>query len=50
MHQGEMPLLTWMKESLPKATSFPVSSDIYHIHMAACGAASRDYVFDSPEL
>ena len=20
------------------------------IHMAACGAASRDYVFDSPEL
>jgi len=36
--------------SLPKATSLIASGESGPIHMAACGAASRDYVFDRPEL
>jgi hypothetical protein len=40
----------WTKAPLPKATSLITSGEIGPIHMAACGAASRDYVFDGPEL
>jgi len=34
----------------PKATSLIANGEVGPIHMAACGAASRDYVFDGPEL
>jgi len=34
----------------PKATSLIASGETGPIHMAACGAASRDYVFDGREL
>ena len=44
-----MPLLTWMKATSPKATSLIASGEFGRIHMAACGAASGDYVFDGPE-
>jgi hypothetical protein len=34
----------------PRATSLIASGETGPIHMAACGAASRDYVFDGREL
>jgi hypothetical protein len=39
-----------MKATLPKAISLIASGESGPIHMAACGAASRDYVFDGPEF
>jgi hypothetical protein len=33
-----------------EAMSLIASGETGPIHMAACGAASRDYVFDGPEL
>jgi hypothetical protein len=47
---GVLRLTDWTKVSLPKATSLIASGETGPIHMAACGAASRDYVFDGPEL
>ena len=41
--------MDWMKASLQKATSLIASGET-PMHIAACGAASRDYVFDGPEL
>jgi hypothetical protein len=43
-------LMDWIKASSPKATSLITSGETGPIHMPACGAASRDYVFDGPEL
>jgi hypothetical protein len=45
-----LPLPTLMKATLPKAISLIASGETGPIHMAACGAASRDYVFDGPEF
>ena len=44
-----LPSTTLTKANSPKATSLIASSEIGPIHMAACGAASGDYVFDGPE-
>src|SRR5262249_9881723 len=44
------PLPDWIKVSSLKATSLIQSGKTGPIHMAACGAVSRDYVFDGPEL
>jgi hypothetical protein len=43
-------LMDWMKATSPKATSLIASGEFGPIHIAACGTASRDYVFDGPEL
>jgi len=45
-----LPSLNWMKASSPKATSLIASGECGPIHMAACGAASRDYVFDGADF
>jgi len=42
--------MDWMKATSPKATSLSESGEFGPIHMAACSAVSRDYVFDDPEL
>ena len=46
----EPALMDWTKAHLLKAMSLIASGETGPIHMAACGAASRDYVFDGPEL
>jgi hypothetical protein len=46
----ELRSMDWMKVTSPKATSLIASGKTGPIHMAACGAACRDYVFDGPEL
>jgi hypothetical protein len=38
-----LPLLAWIRASLPKPTSLITSGETGPIHVAACGAASRDY-------
>ena len=55
---GASPIHARMRASLdgldeahsPKAMSLIASGETGPIHMAACGAASRDYVFDGREL
>jgi hypothetical protein len=45
-----LPSPDWIKASSLKATSLIASGETGPIHMAASGAASRDYVFDGREL
>ena len=46
----ELASQSWMRATSPKATSLIASGEFGRIHMAACSAVSRDYVFDSPDL